>query len=253
MPTTSRRSEREKQQYEQGLQRDRYNRILSHTEYYYRNKQRVILRQALQRAHGKAVLEIGSTTWLGWLEQQQIYPASLHCINLSQKELDKGLLLASGTVIRPRFLLMDAQRLSFADAHFDVVYGSSILHHLEMSQALDEIWRVLKADGIIVFREPLAANPVAKVVRLLTPHARTTDEQPFRRKELTEIEKRFEVQYHYEQLLAVPAGVISQFFYESPENLINRIAFQIDESLLRLAPGVGLFYRTVVLVGKKRA
>jgi ubiquinone/menaquinone biosynthesis C-methylase UbiE len=250
--TTSQRTDREKQRYEEGLQRARYNRILSHTEHYYRNKQRPVLRHALEWAQDRSVLEIGSTAWFPWLEQEQIYPASLNCINLSQKELDKGLLVASETVIKPRFLLMDAQQLSFADAQFDVVFGASILHHLEMSRALHEICRVLKADGRIVFREPLAWNPVAKLVRLLTPQARTADEQPFRRKELAEIERRFAVQYHYEQLLAVPAGVMSQVLYESPENLINRVAFQIDETLLRLVPGIGLLYRTVVLVGRKR-
>jgi SAM-dependent methyltransferase len=249
---TSQRSDREKQRFEEGLQRARYNRILSHTEHYYRNKQRPILQHALEWARDRSVLEIGSTTWFPWLEQEQIYPASLNCINLSQRELDKGLLVANETVIKPRFLLMDAQQLSFADAQFDVVFGASILHHLDLGGALAEIWRVLKPDGLIVFREPLALNPVAKLVRLLTPQARTVDEQPFRRKDLAEIEKRFAVQYHYEQLLAVPVGVVSHVFYESPENLINRAAFQIDEALLRLVPGIGLLYRAVILIGRKR-
>lgn len=248
----SSREARERQHYDQGLKRERYSRILSHTEHYYRKKVRALLKRTLEEARGRSALEIGSTAWVGWLEQHQIHPASLHCINISERELEKGIGLAKKTVIKPQFHVMDAQRLAFADGQFDVVFGASILHHLDMDRALGEIARVLKPDGLIVFREPLAMNPVAKIVRLLTPQARTVDEQPFRRKELAEIEKRFAIEYHYEQLLAVPAGVVSQLVRDNPENLINRLAFQIDEGLLRLMPGIGLFYRTVILVGRKK-
>ena len=52
---------------------------------------------------------------------------------------------------------------------FDFVYGCAILHHLDYHRALDEICRVLKPGGRILFAEPLGINPVAKLVRLVTP------------------------------------------------------------------------------------
>jgi len=60
-------------------------------------------------------------------------------------------------------------------------------HHLDFLRALDEIKRVLRPHGKMIFTEPLDNNPVGKVVRALTPHARTDDEQPLRWKEMAEI------------------------------------------------------------------
>jgi len=49
--------------------------------------------------------------------------------------------------------------LSCQDAVFDSVVGSSILHHLEIEEALREIYRVLKPGGTIWFTEPNMLNP----------------------------------------------------------------------------------------------
>mgnify|MGYP000067545934 CR=1 FL=1 len=61
-----------------------------------------------------------------------------------------------------------------------------------MAPALDEIFRVLKPNGKILFVEPLDVNPVGKLVRSLTKKARTEDEQPLRLCDIAEIKKRFE-------------------------------------------------------------
>jgi SAM-dependent methyltransferase len=55
--------------------------------------------------------------------------------------------------------IQDACALTYYDAAFDSVIGSSILHHLEIEQALREIHRVLKAGGTICFTEPNMLNP----------------------------------------------------------------------------------------------
>lgn len=57
------------------------------------------------------------------------------------------------------FEVDNALRLSFPDGSFDAVYGSSILHHLELDVALAEMRRVLKPRGRIVFAEPNMMNP----------------------------------------------------------------------------------------------
>ena len=53
----------------------------------------------------------------------------------------------------------DAHRMSYGSDSFDVVYGSSILHHLDIGRAISEIYRVLRPGGRIVFCEPNMLNP----------------------------------------------------------------------------------------------
>lgn len=55
--------------------------------------------------------------------------------------------------------IADAHNLKYEDASFDLVYGSSILHHLEIDKALSESLRVLKPGGKFVFAEPNMVNP----------------------------------------------------------------------------------------------
>ena len=53
---------------------------------------------------------------------------------------------------------MDANKLQFPDNSFDVVFGSSILHHLDINQTLDEITRVLKPNGKLVIFHLFASS-----------------------------------------------------------------------------------------------
>ncbi len=55
--------------------------------------------------------------------------------------------------------IQNAYELSYPDAVFDSVVGSSVLHHLEIEEALREIYRVLKPGGTIYFTEPNMLNP----------------------------------------------------------------------------------------------
>ncbi len=74
--------------------------------------------------------------------------------------------------------VMDAEHLTFPDDTFDVVFGSGILHHLDLGRALDEIARVLVDGGVAVFFEPMGHNPAINLYRRLTPQMRTPDEHP---------------------------------------------------------------------------
>jgi ubiquinone/menaquinone biosynthesis C-methylase UbiE len=57
------------------------------------------------------------------------------------------------------FRVMDAHRMSFANETFDLVVGCSVLHHLDWSEALREVHRVLKPGGRVRFSEPNLWNP----------------------------------------------------------------------------------------------
>ena len=59
----------------------------------------------------------------------------------------------------------NVEALPCADAAFDAVVGSSILHHLDLDRALPELYRVLKPGGRFVFAEPNAFNPLVALER----------------------------------------------------------------------------------------
>jgi ubiquinone/menaquinone biosynthesis C-methylase UbiE len=252
MNDISERAQREKNHFNQGLQRKRYNAVLSHTRYYDDEYQRRVRNDALKYANGKVVLEIGSFDWFKWLDQEAISPSSIDCVNISNKELQSGIALSRHSKLTPRFHIMDAHKLAFPKEQFDVVFGNAILHHLNLPIALDEIYRVLKPGGLIVFREPLNINPVSKVVRFLTPQARTPDEQPFQRRDFLEFEKRFDVEYKFEQFLVVPFGVLSRFLFNRPDNFLTHAAFKMDRALLRAIPSCGILYRVVMIIGRRK-
>ena len=91
----------------------------------------------------------------------------------------------------PEFRLGNAEALEFADGSFDVVCGTSILHHLDIERALRELRRVLRPGGRAVFYEPVAYNPVVNLYRLLTPHLHTLDEHPLTRADLQAMTENF--------------------------------------------------------------
>src|SRR5688500_2896150 len=101
------RSQRERETYESGLDRDAYVRALSHADYHWRPHQNRIVTAALQEANGAAVLELGATRWTSWLEEPGIRPKTLDCINISQAELRVGIQRSTTSAIKPRFHVMN--------------------------------------------------------------------------------------------------------------------------------------------------
>jgi ubiquinone/menaquinone biosynthesis C-methylase UbiE len=244
--------ERERERYNEGLQRDGYNKFFNHCRYFYIRRRYQLIKEMTQYAQGKKVLEIGSTAWTGWLESNSILPSSLTCINISEAELQTGIDSALSTTNCPDFILMDAHDLQFEDETFDFVYGDAILHHLNMTSALDEIFRVLKPKGKILFVEPLDINPVGKLVRSLTKKSRTADEQPLRLCDIAEIKKRFETHFFYEEFLSVPCGVLSGMIFENPSNSLMRFAFRTDQFLDRNFVWLRNWFRHVLISGARR-
>lgn len=65
---------------------------------------------------------------------------------------------------RTHFQFSLAEKLDYASDFFDVVVGTDILHHVEISEALSECSRVLKRGGLAIFHEPVR-TPVFDALR----------------------------------------------------------------------------------------
>ena len=242
------RISREREAYNETLQRATYDSVLSHASAI-SHRRMVADAQAIMRSKaGGRFLELGSYTWIAWIDRSDIVPGELHCINISEAELDIGRRHLAHSRVKPFLHLMDAHTLEFEDGTFDLVFGTGILHHLDLKVAISEVKRVLKPGGQAIFFEPLGTNPVGNLVRVLTPRARTVDERPLSMSDLRLLKSNFQCDMRYLQLLSVPAGLLSRVLFRSGDNALMRAADVCDRAL---EPLLGPIYRYVLICATK--
>lgn len=145
-----------------------------------------------------------------------------------------------------RFLTMNAEALELPEHSFDLVFGSGILHHLDLERALGEIHRVLRPGGQAVFKEPLGHNLLVNAYRRMTPEARTEDEHPLVNADLA-LARRFfpRMRCEFYALATLAAVPFRNTFLGKP---VYAAASALDAVLTR-TPGVRLqaWYSLMVL------
>ncbi|HEY4255849.1 MAG TPA: class I SAM-dependent methyltransferase [Candidatus Udaeobacter sp.] len=105
---------------------------------------------------GMKVLELGCGT--GYFTRELARSgADVVAIDVSPELLE--IAKANCSAPNVRYEIQNAYELSYPDAVFHSVVGSSVLHHLEIEEAIREIYRVLKPSGAIYFTEPNMLNP----------------------------------------------------------------------------------------------
>ena len=106
---------------------------------------------------GRRALEIGCGTGL-FTAQVAGSGALVEGIDLSPDLLAAA---RARTAALPNVSLTcgNAEQMPYPDASFDAVYGSSVLHHLDLDRAAREVLRVLKPGAVAVFTEPNILNP----------------------------------------------------------------------------------------------
>jgi SAM-dependent methyltransferase len=105
---------------------------------------------------GMRVLELGCGTGYFTKELARC-GADIVAVDVSPELLE----IARGNCSAPNvhYEIQNAYALSYPEAEFDSVVGSSVLHHLEIREALRDMYRVLKPGGTIYFTEPNMLNP----------------------------------------------------------------------------------------------
>ena len=126
----------------------------------------------------------------------------------------------------------NCEKTSFENNRFDLVYGHGILHHLEFSKCLDEILRILKPGGSLLFVEPLGTNPIINLYRKLTPKSRSIDEHPFTGKDLELLKSKYkDVEIKYYGFLTL---VFFPFYFNPNKSIIFKIFKNIDQILFKI-------------------
>ena len=111
------------------------------------------------------ILDLGCTVGHNSLPWKKVYPkAELHGIDVAAPCLRYAHQRAQALGVEAHFWQMDATRLAFPDAHFDLVFSSMFLHEVprrEIARVLAEAHRVLKPGGLMLHMElpPSSAIP----------------------------------------------------------------------------------------------
>ena len=144
-----------------------------------------------KKATQSQILDFGCGTGV-FIERTIKYkPKKIVGIDISKVSIDKAKDKAKKLGINADYYVDNCEATKFKGESFDIVYGTGILHHLEFNKCLDEIYRVLKPNGSLIFIEPLGTNPIINLYRKLTPNSRSKDEHPLIKKDFEYIKNKF--------------------------------------------------------------
>ena len=118
-------------------------------------------------------------------------PKKITGIDISEVSIQKAISKAKNQGLNVEYKVDNCEKTNFKDNEFDIVYGTGILHHLQIEKCLDEIFRLLKPKGSLVFIEPLGTNPFINIYRKFTPNSRSKDEHPLVDKDFDYIYNKF--------------------------------------------------------------
>lgn len=157
-----------------------------------------------------------------------------HGIDISDYAIDFLNKEAGEEGLKIDYQVMNAEAMTFKDNYFDIIYGTGILHHLELDKAFESIGKKLKKEGTAIFIEPLGHNPLINGFRNKTPDIRTEDEHPLLMPDFKLAKNYFnkvDIQYFYLTTLGVPL----LFKKNQPKFLIN-FCNRLDNVLFTLMP-----------------
>lgn len=159
---------------------------------------------------------------------------------------------------RTHFSVSVAEKLDYPAEYFDLVVGTDILHHVDISQSLGESLRVLKKGGLAIFHEPIRV-PVFDTLRetafgkWLIPrkasldHHITEDERKLTDSDLQIIE-RFDSGFSVQRFL-----LLSRLdrFLRNPNSRTPSFLEKVDFQLFKLLPFLKNYGGVIVIVLRK--
>ena len=185
-----------------------------------------------KKADQSQILDFGCGTGLFVERTIKYKPKKIVGIDISEVSIDKAKKNAKKMGLEVDYYVDNCERTKFESNSFDIVYGTGILHHLEFNKCLDEIHRILKSKGNLIFIEPLGTNPIINLYRKFTPNSRSVDEHPLINKDFEYIKNKFlDTNIKYYGFLTL----IFSPFYKSPgESNFFKYLAKLDQILFKL-------------------
>jgi ubiquinone/menaquinone biosynthesis C-methylase UbiE len=156
------------------------------------------------------------------------------------------------------FQVSSAESLPYEDKSFEVIVGVDILHHIDIDKSVRECHRVLKDDGVAIFREPLEV-PILdfirnlKIVKIFAPTEKsfelhiTEDERKLNQVDVEILRNIFPNMEMRKYLF------LSRFdkFFRKGSDPQPSVLEKIDHFLITFIPGIKYLGGVVIFILKK--
>jgi trans-aconitate methyltransferase len=202
----------------------------------------------LTNAPGKRVLEIGCGDGTVAERIFRSHPSYMMGIDISRKFITRAKQREQKGKLE--FVLGDVSQPM--DSRFDLIFGRSILHHLDYRRTLKTLYASNLVDGgVMAFMEPLGGNPLIKLYHAIS-NAHTPDEKSFKREDLNWFRGSFqEVSIHPINLFSFPCALISSYVLSSADNSLLRLTDKLDVWIAKRVKSLIPYFRHVVLIIRK--
>lgn len=157
-------------------------------------------------------------------------------IDISDFAIDHLSKSAKKEKINVNYQIMNAESMTFPANEFDMIYGTGILHHLDLIKSYPSIANALKKTGTAIFIEPLGHNFLINRFRKKTPDLRTENEHPLLICNFEEAKRYFnKVEVHYFYLTTLVLPILLKF--KAPKNIVDFFDW-VDRVIFRACPSL---------------
>lgn len=235
---TSERVQREIEAYDENGVYERSHQVHARFHHVFESpnslRENAYLQKAIENINSSThVLEVGSGR--GHLAEHILKtqnPASYTGIEISQKFLQES----RGKNLKANFIDQDVHEP--IEGTFDLIFGQSILHHVDYKRVLKNLYgNNLAPGGAMFFSEPLGGSLLIKLYWRFGSAYHTPDERPFYPSDLKWLKKEFPdfkiVPINY---FSFPLGILSSIFLKNPNNWLLRFADRLDCFIARRLP-----------------
>ena len=94
--------------------------------------------------------------------------------------------------------------MTYPSDFFDIIFADGVLHHLDLTEAVPNLVRVMKSGGHGFFLEPQKGNIFINIYRLFAKDLRTPDERPLKQRDFEFLQSQFGRLEHREYHLVSP-------------------------------------------------
>lgn len=153
------------------------------------------------------------------------------------------------------FVLCDAMQIPIKEGVFDFVIGISILHHLCLKRATEELKRITSSHSAFLFMEPSLLNPLSAFGRRVFPmEAHSKGEKPYTPAYLKTAlnQAGFEIERYFAMFfLAFPAARISKLTKFRPPPSLVKLTYFFERAMEKM-PIVKTLNSNIVAIFKTK-